>query len=98
MRKLMNDFGMDDGPVMLHADNQVAISLAHGWKVNAATKHIAVAYNLQRDYIEQGIVALSYVASSEMVADAMTKALPREKLEHSRMMLGLKKLDVHDGS
>ena len=66
-------------------------------KINAATKHIAVAYNIQRDYIAKGNVALSYIASSDMTADGMTKALPREKVKRCRMLFGLRHLGTHNG-
>ena len=49
MRKLLKDSNTSDGALNLKADNQGAISLANEWKLNAATKHIAVAYYLQRD-------------------------------------------------
>ncbi len=49
MPKLLKDFSISDGPLNLKADNKIAISLAHEWKVNAATKHIAVAYYLKHD-------------------------------------------------
>ena len=81
MRKLLNDFKLDFGTIVIHADNQGAIAMSKDWKVNNATKHIATAYHLQRDYVDKKIVSISYVPSDEMVADGMTKPLGRAKLD-----------------
>ncbi len=94
MRKLLKDFNISDGPLNLKADNQGTKSIAHEWKVNAAMKNIAVAYYLQRDYVEQGLVTISYGPSSEMLADAITKALTKEKLKAACGMMGLVTLNI----
>lgn len=91
IRKLMHDFGMSVPPITIHVDNTGAISLSHDDKMNAATKHIDVAYHLTRDYVIKEWVKIVYVASVEMVADGLTKALRREKIESNRKMLGLTK-------
>ena len=59
------------------------------FKNNAATKHIDVAYHLSRDYAEQGYTQISYVPTSIMVADGMTKALKKDKLNSNLEMYGL---------
>eukprot|EP00171_Calliarthron_tuberculosum_P019323 IDg19323t1 len=63
IRKMMDDFGMDGGSVELRADSKGAISLVQGWKFNAASKHIVLAYHLKRDYIAKNLRA-SFIASS----------------------------------
>ena len=75
--------------IELRADNKGAIALAQHAKSSAATKHIDVSYHLTRDYCKKGSVSISYIASQEMVADCMTKALDKNKLETSRKMYGL---------
>lgn len=89
IRKLMHDFNIDEETIDIYADNQGAIALAHDWKVNVATKHIATSYHLQRDYIDKGYVSISYVPSCDMVADGMTKALGRAKLDVNNIMYGM---------
>ena len=39
--------------------------------------------------MHSGVIALRYVPTAEMVADIMTKALPRSKVAELKMMLGL---------
>jgi hypothetical protein len=58
--------------------------------MNARTKHINLCYHYVHDAIETGLISLSYVHTNEQVADALTKALPRVKLEHFRRLMGLR--------
>lgn len=96
VRKLMDDFGMHESTVEIRADNQGAIANAKGVKMNNASKHIGVCYHLQRDYVEKGAVRVEYVPSTMMVADGMTKALPKDKHFSNREMYGL--VDLNAGS
>jgi hypothetical protein len=58
--------------------------------MNARTKHIDLRYHYVRDAIESGRISLSYVHTNDQVADALTKALPRVKLERFRGRMGLR--------
>lgn len=89
VRKLLNDFGENVSSINIHADNNGAIALAKDSKMTECSKHINVCYHLCRDYIEKGIVNVSYICSDDMVADCMTKPHGTQKLEISRKMLGL---------
>ena len=89
LRKLMSDFAMDVIPIPIYSDNTGAISLINGKKMNAATKHIDVAYHLARDYNDKNYVNIMYVPSVSNAADGMTKALGRTKFVLNRCALGL---------
>ena len=41
MRKLLNDFELDFGSIVIHADNQGAIAMSKDWKVDNTNKHQA---------------------------------------------------------
>lgn len=98
IRKLQMDFGIDDTPILIRADNQGAISLARDYKASAATKHIATAYHLTRDYVAKKLVKLEYIPSVQMVADGLTKALGRIKHEANCVMYGMVVMNTDDGS
>ena len=53
------------------------------------TCHIAIKYHFIRDAIEEGEVQLKFCRSDEQIADIFTKALPKEKFEHFRELLGV---------
>ena len=71
--------------------------MSKDWKVDTATKHIDTAYHLQRDYVEKKIVSITYLPSSDMVADGITKPQGHEKLLVNCNMYGTVK-GVIDGS
>ena len=71
VRKLLHDFNLKPKTLEMCADNQGAIAMSKEWKVCDATKRIATAYHLQRDYLEKKLFDISYVSTDDMVADGM---------------------------
>jgi hypothetical protein len=62
----------------------------HDHQYHARTKHIDVRYHWIRWVIEQGSLRLVYCPTDDMVADALTKALPSAKVKHFAAGLGLR--------
>ena len=71
------------------ADNQGAIAVAHNPGMNKRSKHIRIRYHRVRDLVENEEVKFEYCPTSEMVADCLTKSLPRPTHEQHRKALGL---------
>jgi len=67
--------GLEAYPQEIFVDNKEAIQLAKNPKFHERTKHIGVRY---RDACERNVIKTTYLPTSEMVADIMTKILPRE--------------------
>ncbi|CDO70350.1 hypothetical protein BN946_scf184755.g4 [Trametes cinnabarina] len=76
-------------PITLHSDNQSAIALARDNQYHARTKHIDIRYHFIRWVIEDKKIRLIYCPTEDMVADALTKALPSPKVKHFAAALGL---------
>jgi len=70
--------GLDAYPQEIFVDNQGAIQLAKNPKFHERTKHIGVRYHFVRDACERNAIRTTYLPTSEMTADIMTKSLPRE--------------------
>ena len=67
-------------PTILHEDNKACISIAtnpggHHSKV----KHIDVRYHFVRDLIEDEVIRVQHCPSDRMLADGLTKPLPKPK-------------------
>ena len=60
-------------------DNQGAIALAHNPEYHARTNHIDVQYHFVMECVEMGKVKLVYCPTEEMVADALTKPLAKNR-------------------
>ena len=66
-------------PQRIMAENQGGIKLAENILSNSKAKHIEIHYHYVRDMWEQGKIELVYEPTATMTADALTKALPRDR-------------------
>ncbi len=76
-------------PLTLFSDNQAAIALMHNHQYHMCTKHINVHYHWIRWVVEEGTMHLVYCPTDDMVANALTKALPSPKVKHFTACLRL---------
>ena len=81
---------------IIYEDNQRAIALANNPEHHAQTKHIDIQYHFVRDCIENRKVKLEYCPTEDMVADALTKPMARDR--HRKMMerMGLEEVRPED--
>jgi len=73
----------------LNADNQGAIALARNPEYHARTKHIDIQYHFIRNLVTTNQIHLELCPSTDMIADIMTKALPRVSHVKHREAMGL---------
>jgi hypothetical protein len=76
-------------PVSLFVDSQSAICLAKGSGQHSRAKHIDIKWHFVRDAVESQLVALEYESTDKMVADVLTKPLPRPKHSQFTEALGV---------
>jgi len=69
-------------PTTLMEDNQGAIAIARNPVAHARTKHIG--YHYIHEAMQNGIVNLCYCPTEVMIADILTKPLPKERFEMLR--------------
>lgn len=74
---------------ILNGDNQGAIALARNPEYHARTKHIDIQYHFIRDLVASQQIQLQFCPSTNMIADIMTKALPRATHDKHRQAMGL---------
>jgi len=91
LRGLLCDLNVCDvsDAQLLYTDNQAALSLLKNPQVSGRAKHIAIHYHFARERVQMNEDVFEYISTSEMVADALTKALPKLKLEKFRQAVGL---------
>lgn len=65
--------------ITLYCDNQGAINLAESDAFRPRTKHIDIKYHFVRKNIEDKIVNVKYISTDKMIADNLTKAVPKDK-------------------
>jgi len=76
-------------PQQIFVDNQGAILLAKNPKFHERTKHISVRFHFVRDAYERNAIKTTYLPTSDMLADIMTKNLPRDAHWKHGRRLGL---------
>jgi len=90
LRSLISEvFGNIKGPTTLFSDNQAAIALTRDNQYHPRTKHIDVRYHWIHWVVEKGSIQLVYCPTDDMVANALTKALPSAKVKHFASAFGL---------
>jgi hypothetical protein len=90
LRKMLVDlFGQEMPPTVIHCDNQSCIKLSKNPVFHDRSKHIEIKYHFIRDWVQRGAVQLQYVSTDDQVADILTKALPRHKHVYFRDKMGL---------
>ena len=91
LRRLLADVGEPlEDPIVINEDNQGAIAIAKNPVGHARTKHIDMRYHFVREGVQNGAIILKYVASGDMIADILTKPLPKHPFEKFVIELGMK--------
>lgn len=72
-----------DGPSDFRMDNTSAISIAEGESVKTRSKHIDRRFHFIREQLQQGKLRISYIPTTEMCADFLTKALGPMGIKHA---------------
>lgn len=76
--------------MLLYCDNKSAIHVATNNSYSDATKHIDVKTKFLHQMVENKEIELRHVPTDEMIADALTKALSKPKVEYFSSKFGLR--------
>ena len=91
LRKLLGDLGVKvPATIKIMADNQSAIKLASNPVTSARSKHIDVLYHFVRERVAREEIEFEYIATAQMVADSLTKAVPEDKVVFCRNSMGVR--------
>jgi len=89
LRNLLLELGKgeylgNDGAVLLHCDNLSTLHLVNNGAYHTRTKHMMLKFRFVRQAVEEGWLTFNPISSHDMVADFMTKPLPRDDFERGR--------------
>jgi hypothetical protein len=87
---LLAEVGFPDyDHTILHMDSQSAIAIAKNPQFHDWTKHIDVCYHFICRKVEEETIELEYIPTGDQIADALIKALNREKHTRFAREMGL---------
>ena len=69
-------------PLKIYSDYKVGISIAHNPVSHDRTKHVEVGRYFIKEKIEERVICMSYVPTTEQAVDILTKGLPRPCLRN----------------
>ena len=69
--------------ITVYEDNQTCLAIASNHMSQKRTRHIDIRYHFIRDFVQDGTIKVVYCVTKNMLADILTKALPRP--QHARL-------------
>ena len=81
LQELMEELGKKQEASKLYSDSKSVIHLAKNSNFHPKTKHIQIRYHFIRWLLEEKVVKLEKILSSENPADMFTKIVTTEKLK-----------------
>ena len=76
-------------PTTIKVHSQAQMSMAHSNAINRRNKHIDVRFQFTPHLVTNGTLRLKYCNTDEMLADLLTKAFYRVKLQASIQKVGM---------
>jgi len=83
---------------LIQQDNQSTIALAKNPIHHRRTKHIDTQHHFIRECIKNETISLEYMPTERMIADSLTKPLPRGKFEQSMKEMGITSISMTTGN
>jgi hypothetical protein len=89
-RNLLTEMGLfGESPVALKLDNKGSIDLTVSTKHHSRVKHIDIKHHFIRKCVQDNVVTVTYVPTTEQIADIFTKPLSKQLFEKFRVLLGI---------
>ena len=76
-------------PMKLYSDNKATISIAHNPIQNDRTKQIEIDCHFIKEKLEEGVICMFFVPSTQRIADILTKGLFKSNFELLTSTLGM---------
>ena len=88
-------------PITIHEDNEACIAIANDPKHQHRTKHIRLKNLAIRNWIPEGTIKTASIKSKDMIADTLTKVLPRSifsELKEKMKVIPSQQLTIVEGN
>lgn len=90
VEKLLQELNFyNSPPIKLYCDNKSAIFIAHNPVIHDRTKHVEVDKHFIKEKIERGHICMTYIPTTEQLADILTKGLPKKPFDYITRKLSM---------
>ena len=93
IRRFLLDLNLNlmNGPIEIYCDNTSAIDLIYSGANSSKGQHIEIQYHYIHDIVEEKEeVKVTYIPTTDMLADSLTKAIPAETFIKHVSLMGLR--------
>jgi transposase InsO family protein len=96
LRSLLGEIGvLQEWPIAIRTDSQSALGLMKNVGYTARSKHVDIQLHFVRETIVKEFLQFTYVNTEMQVADSLTKAVSKDKVEYCRKHMGVHALMEH---
>lgn len=89
MKQMLEDYGLPQDILNLYCDNTSAINISKNPVQHSRTKHIDIRHHFICDLVDEGIVSLEYLNTTNQKADLFTKPLNYLRFNYLRKLVGV---------
>lgn len=90
LQNILNELGINDKDMIINSDNQAAIYNCENNTINPKSKHIDIRYHKIRELIENNVIKIKYIKTTNNLADGFTKYLNGKLMNQFRNNLLVK--------
>ena len=93
LRDLLSEISMQEkpiSPILIHCDSTATIGRVRNKYYNGKSRSIRRKHSIVRSYINNGTINVDYISTNDNIADPLTKALAREKIQIASRGMGPK--------
>jgi hypothetical protein len=83
-KQMLLEMGYDQSTTVCYEDNQGCIAFINSHKNSNRMKHVDIRYHFIREQVENGNIKVVYCYTKDMLADILTKGLPKQSFTYLR--------------
>ena len=81
IKNQLEDYQIYESNIPIFCDNTAAICLSKNPILHSRAKHIEIKHHFIRDYVQKGILNLSFIDTDHQWADIFTKPLAEDRFQ-----------------